>query len=320
VKGPGGLATLAVLAAVTAGAPAGVAAQDAQALAVACDAQAGDPALCAAAAGAGRDLAGDVGLLAGPGSEIPGQPSALGRRIGGSPRFAAWLRASGHTAVVPDLSDTTGGEASPFVPAVHGGLGLGLFDGFSLLPTVGGVLSFDVVGRASFLFFPGSEGFDGRVDAVSVGARVGLLRESFTLPGVTLSVSRRFSGSLRLGDTAAGDAGEVLLDPSVTSLRATVGKDLFAFGVLAGVGWDDISSATTVRVSDGGSGFATASATLETSRRLYFLGLSKQLGVLSWVAAEAGWARGFDPVTLGSASSPDRGSTLFGSLALLFKL
>jgi hypothetical protein len=297
-------------------------AQEAQAFATRCDTQAGgDPTMCALAVGAGRDLMGDVGLLAGPGSEVPGQPSTLGRRLGGTPRLAPSLRVGAHSVVVPDLADPTrGGEGSFLVPGVHGGLGLGLFDGFSLLPTVGGVLSLDVVGQASFLFFPESDGFDGRVDVLSVGARVGLLRESFTLPGVTLSVSRRLSGSLRLGDTTAGDAGEVLLDPAVTSLRATVGKDLFAFGVLAGLGWDDYSSDTAIRVTDGAGGFAAASETLEASRTLYFVGLSRQLGVLSWISAEVGWARAFEPVAIGSASSPDRGSTLFGSLALLFKL
>jgi hypothetical protein len=297
------------------------AAQDPQGVAEGCAGQPGaDAALCALTVGAGRDLAADVGLLAGPGSDVPGQVSALGRRLGGTPRFALSLRAGGHSVTVPDLGGGAAGERSAFVPAVHAGLGLGLFDGFALLPTVGGVLALDLMGQASFLFFPGSQGFDGRVDVFSVGARVGLLRESFTLPGVTLSLSRRFSGSLRLGDTGAGDAGQALIDPAVNSVRATVGKDLFAFGVLAGVGWDDFSSRIDVRVSDGAGGLTDGGGRVEGSRRLYFLGFSKQIGVLSWISAEAGWARGFDPVSLGGASSPDRGSTLFGSLALLFKL
>ena len=318
-------AALTVAAAAAAGfAPQGspLEAQEARTLAIECDAQAGGhPTMCARAVGAGRDVATDIGLLAGPGAEVPGQGSALGRRIGGSPRFAPWIRAAGHTVGVPDLTDPAGtGEASFFVPALQAGLGLGVFDGFSVLPTVGGVLSVDVVGQASFVFLPQDRGFDGRADVYSVGARVGLLRESFTLPGVTLSVARRFAGSVRLGDTTGGDAGEVLIDPSVTSLRATVGKDLYAFGVLLGAGWDDFSSETTARVIDGSGGFATVGSTLETSRTLYFLGLSRQLGVLSWVSLEVGWAQGLDPVEIGSASSPDRGSTVFGSLALMLKL
>jgi hypothetical protein len=313
-------ASLFALVALLAAAPAS--AQEAQELAARCDAQdGGDPGLCALASGAARDLLGDVGLLAGPGAEIPGQASTLGRRLGGSPRLAPSLRVGGVSVSVPDLTDPTGAsERSFFVPAVHGGLGLGVFDGFSLLPTVGGFLSLDLVGQASFLFFSEEDGTDGRVDALSIGARVGILRESFTLPGVTVSVARRFSGSLRLGDTSASDLGELEIDPGITSLRATVGKDLFAFGVLAGIGWDDYSSDTMLRVGDGGGGFVSSSGTVDASRTSYFLGLSRQLGVLSWISAEVGWARGFDPVALGGASSPDRGTTLFGSLALLLKL
>jgi hypothetical protein len=277
--------------------------------------------MCAVAVGAGRDVATDIGLLASPGAEVPGRGSALGRRIGGSPRFAPWIRAAGHSLTVPDLGDPTGaGEASFFVPALQGGIGVGVFDGFGVLPTVGGVLSLDLVAQGSFLFLPREQGFDGRVDVVSFGARVGLLRESFTLPGVTLSVARRLSGSVRLGDTAAGDGGQVVVDPSVTSLRATVGKDLFAFGVLLGAGWDDFSSETTARVTDGSGGFATVSSTLEMSRTLYFLGLSRQLGVFTWASLEVGWAQGLDAVEIGSASSPERGSTVFASLALLLVL
>lgn len=296
-------------------------AQDGQTLAIRCDAQAGgDPTLCALAIGAGRDLMADVALLAGPGADVPGQGSALGRRIGGSPRFAGWIRGGGHSVVVPDLGGGTAGEESFLVPGLHGGLGLGLFDGFSVLPTVGGVLSVDVFGQGSFLFFPEDRGFDGRADVFSFGARVGILRESFTLPGITLSVARRLSGSLRLGSTAAGDAAQVALDPSVTSVRATVGKDLFAFGVLLGAGWDDISSDMTATVGDGTGGLVSLTSEVEASRMLYFVGLSRQLGVLSWITGEVGWARGFDPVEIGSASSPERGSTLFASLALLLKL
>jgi hypothetical protein len=295
--------------------------QEAQTIAIRCDAESGgDPTLCALAIGGGRDLMADVAVLGGPGAEVPGQGSALGRRIGGSPRFAGWIRGGGHSVVVPDLAGGTPGEESSFVPALHGGLGLGLFDGFSVLPTVGGVLSLDVVGQGSLLFLPEDRGFDGRSEVFSLGARVGILRESFTLPGLTLSVARRLSGSVRLGSSAAGDAAQVVVDPSVTSVRATVAKDLFAFGVLFGVGWDDLSADMTATVGDGTGGSVTVASDLDASRTLFFMGLSRQIGVLSWISAELGWAPGFDPVEMGSASSPDRGSTLFGSLALVLKI
>ncbi len=296
-------------------------AQSAADLASQCATSGGDASQCARAAGAGRDLAGYVGVLAGPGAALSGQSSTLGMRLGGMPRIATSIRAAGLSVVTPDLTDAAGArERSSFVPAAEATLALGVFEGFSLLPTVGGLLSLDVVGSGSFLFFPDADGFDGRLEALSFGARVGVLRESFTLPAVTVSVARRFAGALRFGDVGGADLGEVLVDPSVTSLRATVGKDLFAFGVMAGVGWDDVSSQTTVRATNGVGGFTKHRASVDASRRTYFGGLSKQLGVLSWFSAELGWVQGFDPVTAGGGASPDTGRTWYGSVALVLKL
>lgn len=308
-----------VLVALLVGRTAVVGAQTAEGLASACAGKGGDPGLCTLAAAAGRDLLAYTALLAGPGSEVPGESSALGRRLGGMPRLAPSVRVSGLSVLVPDLA-LGAGESSFFVPALHAGLGLGLFDGFRLLPTVGGFLSFDVVGQASFMFFPKEHGFDGRADALTFGARVGILRESFTLPGVSVSVTRRLSGALRLGDTAAGDPAQVEVDPAVTSVRATVGKDLFAFGVLAGIGWDDLSSDSSVRATEGGSVAALASGSLEANRRTYFVGLSKQIGVLSWISVEVGWVAGLDAVSYGGTISPVADRTVYGSLALLLKL
>jgi len=304
-----------------AGARCGLRAQAAEDLATQCAAAGGDAAMCARGAGAGRDLAGYVGVLAGPGSAVPGQTSTLGMRIGGSPRFGVSVRGAGISVVVPDLSDAAGtGEASPFVPAAELTVGLGVFEGLSLLPTVGGVFSVDVFGSGSFAFFPADDGLEGRVSVLSLGARVGILRESFTLPAVTVSAARRFSGDVTLGAVTGGSRGQVSVDPGITSVRATVGKDLFAFGVLAGVGWDDFSSATTLRATNGSGGFTLDTADVEASRRTYFVGLSRQLGVLSWIAGEVGWLQAFEPVVGGGGTSPDAGRQMYGSVALLLRL
>jgi hypothetical protein len=223
---------------------------------------------------------------------------------------------------LPQPGDPAGSqEASAWTPGLQAGAGFGVFDGFQLLPTVGGFLSLDVVGHASFLFLSDGSGFDGRVDVLSLGARVGLLRESFTLPGVSVSVARRFSGDVRFGDSASGDEVEALADPSVTSLRVTASKDFFAFGLLAGLGWDDFSSDAALRVSNGVGGFATASGSIEGRRRLYFGSVTRQLGILAWITFEGGWADGFEPLAgyPGTGFDPE-GRSLFGSVALLLKL
>lgn len=301
-------------------APGDGSAQSASGLAGQCAAASGDATLCARAAGTGRDLAGYVGLLAAPGSELSGQASTLGRRLGGMPRMAASLRAGGASLVRPSLASVGGPEESGLVSSAQATLALGIFDGFQVLPTVGGLLSVDVLASGAFLFLSGDDGFDGRAEVFSLGARVGILRESFTLPAVTVSASRRFVSALQLGDVGAGDLAHVRTNPAVTSLRATVGKDLFAFGVLVGLGWDDFSAETTVRASDGGGGFTSHTATIDGSRVTYFGGLAKQIGVIAWISGEVGWASGFEPVTAGAGASPDVDRTLYGSVALVLKL
>jgi len=305
-----------------AGVPAVGAAQTAESLSATCQTAGGDGATCAAAAVAARAVVAGVGSMAGPGSEIPGEGSTLGRRLGGMPRIAAWLRGGVQRFGVPAPGDPNGStEASSLTRQVEAGLGFGVFDGFRLLPTVGGFLSVDVMGHASFLFLSDASGFDGRVDVLSLGARLGILQESFTLPGVSVSVARRFSGDVRLGDSGSGDAVELMLDPSITSLRVTASKDLFAFGVLAGLGWDDFSSDVSLLVSDGLAGIAASSGSLEGRRRLYFGSVTKQLGILAWLTLEGGWADGFDPIAGYTGTGHDPGSrSLFGSVTVLLKL
>jgi hypothetical protein len=312
--------TTAALALSLLSAPGGAGAQTAADLAASCVGAGGGPTWCARAAGAGRDLAGYMGVLAGPGAELPGQGSTLGMRLGGMPRVAASVRAAGVQVAVPSLASVGADDGSHSVFGAQVTLAAGVFEGLSVLPTVGGVFSVDVIGSASFLLFPNGDGFDGRTDVLSIGARVGILRESFTLPAVTVSASRRFAGGLQLGDVAGSDSAQVALDPAVNSLRATVSKDLFAFGVMAGVGWDDLTAETTVRATNGVGGFTSSTGSVNASRRTYFLGVSKQIAVLAWASAELGWVSGFAPVTAGSGSSPDTGRTFYGSVALLLKL
>jgi hypothetical protein len=299
----------------------GLSAQTTEQRATACAAGGGDPAACAAAAVSARQVIAQIGLMTSPGAEIPGEGSTLGRRLGGMPRIAAWIRGAAQPVSVPEPADPNGPEeASAWTPTLQAGLALGVFDGFQLLPTVGGFLSLDVVGHTDFLFLSDGSGFADRVDVLSFGARVGLLQESFTLPGVSVSITRRLSGDAHLGDIAAGDAVEVVTDPSITSFRLTVSKDFLALGFLAGVGWDDVSGDTRLVVPDGLGDPILSDGGFEASRRMFFGSVSKQLGILAWATVEAGWAEGFDPVAGYVGAFDPSGSTLFGSVSLLLKL
>jgi hypothetical protein len=289
-------------------------AQSPAALAGSCASAGGDASVCLAAAIAGRSVMGVVGVAAGQGSEVPGTASALGRRIG-SPRVALAARGGLARAALPDLSDATGlGESAFWASSLGGSVTLGLFDGFRLMPTVGGFLSLDAFGQVAFVSLPADAGFDGGSAVYTLGARVGILREGFTLPGVSISAARRFAGEVALG-SASSDPGAIVVDPSVTSVRATVGKDLFAMELLLGAGWDDYATDATWTVTDGAAGFVTGTGGLDGTRRLLFAGASMTFNSVFTLSIEGGVARGFDPVAgYGGAFDPEAGRP-FGSAA-----
>lgn len=313
-RGLGRVGRAAAVVALLCAGPGRAGAQSPAALAASCASAGGDAPLCLATAVAGRSLMGALGVAAGQGSEVPGTSSALGRRIG-SPRVALAVRGGLARAALPDLSDATGLGASTFwASSLGGSVTLGLFDGFRLAPTVGGFLSFDAFGQVAFVSLPEDAGFDGGTPVYTLGARVGILREGFTLPGVSISAARRFSGEVTLG-TASSDPAAVVVDPSVTSVRATVGKDLFAMELLAGVGWDDYATDATWTVTDGAAGFVTGTAGLDATQRLLFAGASMTFNIVFTLSIEGGVAQGFDPVAgYGGAFDPEAGRA-FGSAA-----
>lgn len=283
------------------------------------DCRGGDTALeerCREGALAVQAAQGGIGLLAAGGAQVPGASSTIGRRFGGTPRFSGSLRGGLARVSLPDVRSSGG---PPFRGRTFTGVGaqaslaLGLLDGFSLVPTVGGVLSLDVFGTLGFMILPEGHGFRDNPVTWGVGANVGILRESFTMPGVTVSVARRGVEAVRLGDRDAGDAMEIRVDPSITSLRGVVGKDLLAVGVLGGVGWDRYRSDPTLQVTDPGGSVGVATGDGFTSDRvLFFGGVSLSLLLLQ-LSTEIGWARGFEDVPGWPARGHDPGS---GSLFL----
>ena len=310
------LAWAAAVLAVDAGAVAG---QDLESLAARCAAEAVVTELrCRELAVTARALQGQLGLLAGLGSEVAGSASTLGKRLAGSPRLSISGRFALAGAALPSLVDRENEpypRASFLIPMLDAGVAVGVFDGIRLLPTVGGFLSVDVFGRTGFLFVPRGEGFEGTVAAFTIGARVGIIGESFTLPGVSVSASRRVLTKAALGSTALGDPGAVELQPSVTSLRLTVGKDLFAAGFLGGLGWDRYGGGATVHVSAVPGSATVSDDDYAWNRFLGFGGVSMNFLILQ-VSAELGWAGGFGPVP-GYRTAPfdPTAGTLFGGLS-----
>jgi len=275
------------------------------------------PSGCAEAAVTSRALLGQMGLLASLGAPVPGATSTLGRRLERTPRVALSTRVGGVQLRLPDLTDRGNDPArvlKRFVPTWHGSITVGVFDGFRVMPTVGGFLSVDIIGQTSAAFLPTAEGFDGKLGSLSLGARVGVLRESFTLPGVTLSVQKHLMGAVHFASATLGDRAQVDMEPATTSYRLTVGKDLLSVGLLAGMGWDDYSAGTTLITNDD-AGLLASTSEIEASRKLIFGGASLSFLVLQ-LSLEAGWAEGFSPVPgyTGAPFDASKGS-IFGSLS-----
>lgn len=292
-------------------------AQDVKDLANACaGSQVDVPAWCQDVALTAQAAQGDLALLASGGTSVAGAASTLGKRIGSSPRFSLAGRLTGSEFESPRLGNalepSTGG-ASGVGFAAQGTFALGLFQGFSLKPTMGGLLSVDVLATGSLLWAPGSLGFDGTEVAYGIGARLGIFRESFTLPGITLSAVQRWVQGVGVAPTgAAADAG-LELGISTTSLRGVVGKDLWGFGWLAGVGWDRSSSDATIPTAAGGE---AAFENFANSRALVFAGVSWSYFLLQ-LSGEVGWASGWgsDWGPASGAYDPASGR-IFGGLAI----
>ena len=286
-------------------------------LETACERAGGATRVCVAAAIGAEALHSQVGLLAGIGAEVPGTATTLGTRVGGGPRIGFSVGLGFVKMSFPDLTDPlVTREAGAMASSVQGRVVAGIFEGFRLMPTVGGFLSLDVIGQGSLFFLPENEGISQALHSYSAALRLGILREGFTVPGISVSVAKRFPDDLEYLGT--GSPGVISLAPKVTAYRATVGKDIYALEWSAGIGFEEYVSDVTLDVlkSRGVDGYARATGPIRSDRFIYFGSASTTIGILLNLALEVGWAEGFDsPMSWGGPHDPSSG-TLFGGLSV----
>jgi hypothetical protein len=268
------------------------------------------------------------------------------------------VKVNGVWARVPDVIDSDGrsgtvGEFETVAPALSGVATVQLFPGFAASPAVRGIGALDLIGTLTWLPFDavGSDRFvRGSELSYGVGARLGVLREGFTTPAVSLSVIRHDLGEVaaggvcerddelatfsdpdddfdfQLGSCAgSGDPAEYGFDLVDWSGRAAIGKHLLGFGLAAGIGYDafrsDLRFALEAECPSGVPGrcFAGVSGVrAETDRWSAFGNASFSATVFS-VTTEIGWMQGNDPVSgFDEARSQfDAGQgTWFGSVGL----
>ena len=306
-----------------------------------------------------------LGILLAGGNPTLGTASAGGIRLGVLPRVSATAKANLVFIRLPDiLAEGAGGAAERLngatgipAPALSGTVSVGVYPGISIAPTIGGVGAVDLLGTATWLplktFDVDGFGEDAPGFSYGVGARLGILRESFTTPGLSVSLMYHRLDELRFGNVCedsglggvtqegdgytaqagpclggAGDPGEFRVDLSTWSGRAAVSKRLFGTGLTAGVGYDRYGS-------DVGFGLRTP-CPVDVASNCYFRALGMELDNDRWsgfvngsfsvlmatLAAEVGWLQGSDPIDgFPSASDfdPSEG-TVFGSLGFRLAL
>ena len=261
-----------------------------------------------------------VGLASALGSDIPGTSSTSGRRMGSVPRLGFALAATGIGIGMPRVSARSvkglAEEVDPTVIGLRAVVSAGLVDGFQLAPGIGGIFSADLIASYSRLQLPEGEGFGGPSSGVGLGARVGILRESFTMPGLSVSVARRWHETIRTGDVGEGNPGEMETDLEVTSLRAMLGKNWFVVGLMAGAGWDRYVGEATVSATEGVDDPGAVMGRIASERTVYFASAWYNF-LISQLSLEVGVADGVsDPFEGRSGEYDPSGRSWFASLAL----
>ena len=290
---------------------------------------------CEDAALALQALQGGVGLLTTAGGALPASPSTAGVRLAGSPRIILDGGVSTARFRFPEPGRFDPENRDENRTLVGGRLvgTVGIFEGFSPVPTVGGVLGLDGVLLLRYHRLPSrpeDTGYDENVWAWGGGVRIGMIRESFSLPGVTITALHQRVGEVTyLGwVTEPGEPERRIAartNPRVTSVRAEVGKDMLALGLTAGVAWDRYSGGASIVAAQAAPEFGVGipftgtgeTSSFTTDRTYWFAGVN-----FTWVvvqaAAEVGWAGRPSRQVEFDGSGPVRtgGGSLQGALTL----
>lgn len=286
-----------------------------------------------------------LGILMAGGNPILGTASTGGVRLGLIPRVSLTGRVNVVAARLPDIRELEGGEAQEFAvpaPAVGANLSVGLTQGFSVAPMIGGFGAVDLLGSVSVLPLSLLDDFGDNAFSWGAGARVGLVRESFVTPGVSVSLMYRDLGDVRFGQvcdgtevstggnlsscTGDGDFGEIEFGLSNWSGRAAVSKRLLGLGLTAGVGYDRFDTDATLAfrgpaIAGTEQIYRFGDVAVDNDRWSAFLDASFTVLVASLVG-EVGWMQGSDAISgFPSTSDFDPGEgTWFGSVGFRLSL
>lgn len=233
-----------------------------------------------------------TGIAFSGGNPVMGAASTLGLRLGTLPRLSVSARMTGAQLEFDEIQ-TGGGGASSFPRSLNVDVAIGVFSGLSLLPTVGGFGSIDLLASYGKLTLSDDEGFTEREPTSwAAGARIGILRESFTAPGIAVSGMYRKVGDVQLGSEIGPADGPgtyfAVADTRVLSGRATIGKRILFLGAVAGIGYDKYTSDALIQNE---TAFTLREESFSNSRTTAFANVSWTMLILH-IVGEGGVQRG----------------------------
>jgi len=198
----------------------------------------------------------ELGMALAGGNPVLGTASPIGTKFRFIPRIYLGGRINFVWAAVPDVLDYPEDPAAALatrefsVPMPQLDLSVGLFDGWRLGSTLSGLGSVEILGSLGAMILPAGEGFENDATGLGLGARIGLIRESFTAPGLSLSGEYQWTGRIRYGRVENGDDAQFGMDLSATSFRLGLSKSFVAIGLALTVGWDHYQSDVDLGVAD----------------------------------------------------------------------
>jgi hypothetical protein len=269
------------------------------------------------------------------GTAIAGGNATLGQGgiLGGFGHFSVGLRANLVDGALPQVDQYsqsyTGAQRQTLavkdnqpIPMPVVDAAFGVWNGIPLGVT--NALGLDVLVNISYLPQVSGNGLSLTTPNGSLklgyGARVGILKESLTIPGVAFTYLKRDLPTVSLAGSA-GTAGDTLnvygLNVGTTAWRLVASKSFFVFGLAAGFGQDKYSSSTIVQASVLGQRSSPIPMSQDLTRSNMFADLSINLPLLKLVG-EVGQVSGGSVTTYNTFTQDPAKSRLYGSVGLRF--
>ncbi len=288
-------------------------------------------------------MAPQLGVMVAGGNATLGQ----GGTLGGLGKFSAGIRVNVLQGSLPDVDQVVpgvnGAQASTYstkdqiLPLPTADVAIGLFKGIPLgVTNVGGV---DLLVSAAYLPEYSGDFIDVKVPDGSLklgyGARVGIVQQSFVIPGVSISYLRRSLPTVSIiGSTAAsaGGARDTLrvddLSVKTDAIRLVASKTFLLFGIAIGAGQDRYESVGTITAKvapravtvPNGASAGPVILSQKMTRTNIFTDLSLNLPLLK-IIGEIGQVSGGSVSTYNKFSGKQAdASRIFGSIGIRLSL